>query len=123
MRRRQRRAGTYLLRAGERTLVFQSETGAPFARFRAMTLKGEPCGRIDYETGDLASPSTHTEVLAAENVIETGPILKISIVPEHDTAITFVPKVDRKGSALYLVLGFVFICVATFWTAWDFFGG
>lgn len=123
MLRRKRRAGTHLLRAGERTQVFQSETGVPFARFRAMTLKGEPVGRIDFETGDPAEPRAHSDALCAENLIENGPILKISIVPEHDTAITFVQRDDSKGSVFYMVLGFAFICVATAWTAWDFMGG
>lgn len=123
MRRRQRRAHTHLLRAGERTEVFKSEDGAPYARFRAMTLKGEPAGRIDYETGEASTPVAHTTSLAPENVIELGPILRISIVPEHDTAITFVPKGDPKTSPIYMILGFVLVCIATAWTAWDFIGG
>lgn len=122
MRRRQRRPGTHLLRAGERTQVFKSETGADFVRFRAMTLKGKPEGRIDVETGEPSAPTHDTRDLKDENLFEGQSVLNISVVPVNDTAITFAPR-EQSGSIFYLLIGFAFVAGATLWTTLEFFGG
>ena len=122
MRRRQRRPGTHLLRAGERTQVFKSDTGVPQVRFRAMTLKGKPEGRVDIETGDPSEPTPETRDLAAENLIDQSPVLSISVVPVNDTAITFVGQ-EQKNSIAMLLLGIIVVAGATVWTALEFFGG
>ena len=121
MLRRKRRQSTHLLRAGQRTQVFKSDEGATFVRFNAMTLKGDPEGRVDFETGDPAEPERHTRDLSAENLFQEMDVLNISVVPVHDTAITFVPP-DQKGSFFYLFIGFAFVLGATIWTAKEFLG-
>ena len=122
MLRRKRRQSTHLLRAGQRTQVFKSETSASFVRFRAMTLKGDPDGRVDLETGDPSSPKAEVRELAAENLFEDQDVLSISVVPVHDTAITFAGP-EEKGSFFYLFIGFLFVIGATAWTALEFIGG
>ena len=121
MLRRKRRQSTHLLRAGQRANVFQSDEPAPFVRFRAQVLQGEPAGRIDYETGDPANPQKHAADLGVENLFEGVGVLKISVVPTHDTAITFQPP-EQGGSFFYLLVGFLFVLGATVWTARDFLG-
>ena len=121
MLRRKRRQSTHLLRAGQRANVFQSDEPTAFVRFRAQVLQGTPEGRVDIETGDPENPQMHCRDLATENLFEDSDVLKISVVPTYDTAITFAPP-EQRGSFFYLLVGFVFIVGATVWTAKDFLG-
>ena len=118
MRRRLRRPATQLLRAGHRARIFASEEGVQSLRFRAATLKGNPAGRVEVETGPGGTAAQRVFKLHPDNTFEDTDIRAVSIVPEHDTAITFVPA-ETKGSLFYLIVGAVFVAGATLWTFWE----
>ena len=122
MLRRKRRPGTHLLRAGQRTNTFESEEGVPEVRFRAQVLQGKPSGRIDIEAGDPGAPIHRVMDLQVDNAVAEDRVRKISIVPDVDTAITFVTEQD-KPSTFYPILGAAFVIVATATTFWEFIGG
>lgn len=122
MRRRARRPGTHLLRAGQRTAVFASKDGVPELRFRAQVLQGRPEGRVEIETGDADKPDRSVLDLGIENALTGDPIRSVSVVPAKDTAITFETGQSGGGIA-YTLLGAAFVVLATVWTAWDFVGG
>ena len=120
--RRRRRPATHFLRAGHRARIFASDEGVPFLRFRAATLKGDPAGRIEIETGDTGQAAQQVFQLRPDNRFENADIRAVSIVPEHDTAITFVPA-ETKGFLFYLIVGAAFVAGATLWTLWEAVGG
>lgn len=122
MRRRPRRPATQLLRAGHRTKIFASEEGVQTLNFRAVTLKGVPSGRIEVETGQPGGSSQQIVQLSPDNQIQDACIRAVSIVPEHDTAISFEPP-ETKSSVFYLVIGAAFVVGATMWTLWEAMGG
>ncbi|MEM7213074.1 MAG: hypothetical protein AAF479_14485 [Pseudomonadota bacterium] len=122
MLRRKRRPGTHLLRAGQRTNTFESDEGVPEVRFRAQVLQGQPSGRIDVEAGEPDAPVRRVLDLQVDNAIIEDRVRKISIVPDSDTAITFVTEQD-KPSIFYPIIGAAFVLLATATTFWEFIGG
>lgn len=116
MGRRRRAPGTQFARAGERTTILLGDMPLDRIRFRAVTLVGEPTGRIEME---LAEGKRLVEELKGEQTLAAGDLKSLSVVPEHDTAITFLP-VDRPSSPLYFLLGGALLLGAVLLTAWDF---
>ena len=119
MARKRRAPTTQLARAGERTIILLGDEPVPEIRFRATTLSGAPHGRVEIDTGE---PLPRTAELAAEVRLDATDLQSLAVIPEADTAITFLP-VDRPSSPAYLVLGGVLLAGAVGWTAWDFLGG
>ena len=119
MRRRRRAPTTQLARAGERTFILTADVPVDEIRFRATTLTGAPRGRIEIETGD---PLPRTADLAEENRLDARGLRRLAIIPESDTAITFLP-VERQGSNWVFLVGAIVVLVAIGWTALDFVGG
>lgn len=119
MARRRRAPTTQLARAGERTIILVGDEPVPEIRFRATTLTGEPRGRIEIETGE-ALP--RTAALVSEVRLDAAGLVRLSVIPEADTAITFLP-VERPTSPAYMVLGGVLLLGAVGWTIWDYIGG
>ncbi|MEM9062897.1 MAG: hypothetical protein AAGD13_20735 [Pseudomonadota bacterium] len=119
--RRLRRPTTQLARAGERTCILTVDREVPLVRFRATTLQGEPAGRVEVETGSKDAPVLNVRDLAGEVEIDGDALVQISIVPERDTAITFLP-VNTPTSPVWFAVGTVLVLGASLWTAWDFFG-
>ena len=122
MRRRLRRPATQFLRAGHRARIFASDEGVQSLRFRAATLKGDPVGRVEVETFAGGTAAQQVFQLGADNAFQDTSIRAVSIVPEHDTAITFEAG-ESKGSMFYLIVGAAFVIGATVWTLWEAMGG
>ena len=118
MRRRRRAPTTQLARAGERTRILVSDSPLPEARFKASTLDGTPKGRIEIETVD----GTRTAELNPDNRLDTSGLISLSVVPQADTAITFVP-VDRPANLPMAIGAGLLMLGAIAWTAYDFLGG
>lgn len=118
-RRRRRAPTTQLARAGERTIILVGDEPVPEIRFRATTLTGKPAGRIEIDTGD-ALP--RTAELGPEVRLDATGLRQMAVIPEADTAITFLP-VKRPSSPLYFILGVVVLGGAVIWTFWDFLAG
>ena len=119
MRRIRRAPGTQLARAGERTTILRVDKPVPQVRFRATTLKGSPEGRIEIDTGQTLPRS---ERLAPENHVPGDGLVSLSIVPEHDTAITFLPT-ERPGNTPALLGGMALMVGAIGWTMFEFLAG
>ena len=117
MRRRPRPPATQLARAGERTLILTADRPVPEVRFRAAALVDQPAGRVEIERG--SGPEILD--LASEVRIDGEELVSVSIVPEADTAITFLP-VDRPGNLPLMIFGFVLLAAASLWTLYDFMG-
>ena len=116
MARRKRRAPTtQLARAGERTIILVGDEPLPQIRFRATTLTGDPAGRVEVDVGD---DLPRTAELAPEVTLDATGLRSLAVIPEADTAITFLP-VEQPSSPIYLVMGFVMIIIAVGWTFWD----
>lgn len=122
MRRRQRTPGTQLLRAGERNRIVMADIPIDEVRFRATVLNGAPSGRVEVERRGEAEAEMHVQQLGAENRIDASGLIQISVVPEADTAITFLP-VNRPGSLPAVIGGAVLVFGAIGWTALELFGG
>jgi hypothetical protein len=122
MRRRQRTPGTQLLRAGERTRVVMADIPIDEVRFRASVLNGTPAGRIEIERSGETESEMHVQTLGHENNIDARGLIQISVVPEADTAITFLP-VKRPSSLPAVIGGAVLVFGAIGWTAMELFGG
>ena len=122
MRRRLRRPTTQLLRAGQRAQIFASEEGVQALSFRATTLRDAPAGHIEIETGAAGASARQVHQLSADNKFQDTCIRAVSVVPEHDTAITLEPA-ETTGSVFYLIVGAAFIVGATLWTLWEAMGG
>ncbi|MGD1922691.1 MAG: hypothetical protein ACFB03_00685 [Paracoccaceae bacterium] len=120
--RRLRRPTTQLARAGERTCILTVDRAVPSVRFRATTLQGEPTGRIEVETGSPDTPDMSVRDLASEVEIRGDGLVRVSIIPRSDTAITFLPT-ETPASPLWFAVGAILVFGASIWTAWDFFGG
>ena len=116
MRRLRRAPTTQLARAGERTLVPRADKPVPEVRFRATTLAGPARGRIEIDTGENLP---RTQPLAEENVVPGAGLVALSIVPEADTAITFLPA-ERPSNIPMMIGGLVVVFGALGWTAYDF---
>ncbi len=104
MRRRLRRPTTQLARAGERTPILNVDTPVPEVRFRAVVLNGTPSGAVEVETGDSENPRRQSIPLQEEHRIDGTDLVRISLVPHTDTAVTFLP-VETKGSLPFVILG------------------
>ncbi len=115
MARKRRAPTTQLARAGERTIILVGDDPVPQIRFRASTLAGKPRGRIEIDTGD---PLPRTAELAPEVLLDATGLRSLAVIPEADTAISFLP-VDRPSSPIYMALGFALFLGAVGWTAWD----
>ena len=117
MRRRPRPPATQLARAGERTVILTADRPVPEVRFRASALVDEPACRVEVERG------TGPEVLnlSPEVRIDGAELLSVSVVPEADTAITFLP-VDRPSNVPMMILGMILLTAASIWTLYDFMG-
>ncbi len=113
-RRRLLQPGTQLARAGERTKLLIGDGHVPKVRFRATTLAGQPQGEVSVETVD----GTRIADLGQENLLDTEGLISLSVVPEADTAITFVP-VERPSNPLFFVVGSIVTAAAIGWTAWS----
>ena len=118
-RRRRRAPTTQLARAGERTIILVGDEPVPEIRLRATTLTGEPAGRIEIDTGD-ALP--RTAELGSEVRLDATGLRQMAVIPEADTAITFLP-IERPSSPLYFALGVIVLGGAVVWTFWDFLAG
>ena len=118
MRRRRRAPTTQLARAGERTRILISDSPLAEVRFRASTLNGTPEGRIDIETVD----GTRTAALTQDNLLDTTGLISLSVVPQSDTAITFVPT-DRPANAPMAIAAGIVMLGAIAWTAYETLGG
>ncbi len=118
MARKRRAPTTQLARGGERTIILVGDDPVPEIRFRATVLDGEPAGRIEIDTGD-ALP--RTAALASEVRMDASGLKTLSVIPEADTAISFLP-VDRPTSPVYFILGSLMLIGAVGWTAWDLLG-
>lgn len=119
MRRRRRAPGTQLARAGERTVILTVDEPVDEVRFRAATLTGTPSGRIEIDTG---AELPRTAELAPENRIPGSGLVGLSIIPDSDTAITFLPA-ERPGNTPALVFGLILVAGAVSWTLFDFMAG
>ena len=117
-RRRLSGPGTQLARAGERTKLLIGDGLVPKVRFKATTLQGTPRGRVDIETVH----GTRTAELGVENLLDTDGLISLSVVPEADTAISFVP-VDRPANLPLALAAGAAILGAIAWTAYDTLGG
>ena len=117
-RRRVRPPGTQLLRAGERTHILNADKPVPEVRFRATVLDGVPRGRITVDRVD----GPETQELVDEVWIDGTGLVAVSVVPETDTAITFLP-VERPSSPAFFLLGGVLFLGAIGWTFWELVGG
>ena len=116
MRRLRRAPTTQLARAGERTLILRADKPVPEVRFRATTLDGTPAGRIEIDTGqDLPL----TQALGEENLVPGKGLVSLSIVPQADTAITFLPA-ERPSNLPMMIGGLIVVFGAIGWTAYDF---
>ena len=115
MARKRRAPPTQLARAGERTIILVGDEAVPEVRFRATTLAGDPAGRVEIDTGD---PLPRTAELAPEVRLDATGLRSLAVIPEADTAITFLP-VERPSSPAYLVLGGVLVAGAVGWTLLD----
>ena len=116
MARRKRRAPTtQLARAGERTIILVGDDPLPQVRFRASTLTGEPKGRVEIDTGE---DLPRTAELGPEVTLDATGLRSLAVIPESDTAITFLP-VERPTSPLYLVLGFAIMAGTLGYTLWN----
>lgn len=115
MRRRPRAPGTQLARAGERTLVLTADRPVPEVRFRASTLNDAPKGRVEV---DRVS-GKYIQDLGDEVRIDGNGLVTVSIVPEADTAITFLPA-DQPQNWPMMLLGMLVLAGATLWTLYDF---
>ncbi|MEM7422365.1 MAG: hypothetical protein AAF334_01510 [Pseudomonadota bacterium] len=94
----------------------------PSVRFRAMVLHGQPAGRIEIERERNGHAVSEVLALDTEHLIDGADLVSISLIPERDTAITFLPTIERR-SVLVFALGMVLVIGATVWTALDFIGG
>lgn len=121
MARKLRPPPTQLLRAGERNRLLIADKAVPLVRFRASTLQGEPAGRIEVETGTEAKPVLNVVPLAAENRIDGADLLRIAVIPQTDTAITFLP-VEPQSSPIALIGGGVLVIGAFVWTLFEMIG-
>ena len=118
MRRRPRPPGTQLARAGERTLILTADKPVPEVRFRASSLADEPKGSVHVDRGS----GLEVQDLGPEVRIDGAGLVAVSIVPDADTAITFLP-VERPGSLPFMILGMIILAGASLWTLYDFMGG
>ena len=118
MRRRPRPPGTQLARAGERTVILTADKPVPEVRFRASTLNNQPAGRVEVDRGS----GPETLELGPEVRIDGEGLVAVSVVPDADTAITFLP-VERPGNLPMMIGGMILLTGATLWTLYDFVGG
>jgi len=116
--RRRRTPHVQLARAGERLRLLIGDSPVRTVRFRATVLDGAPAGRIDIETVGGA----RTEPLAEDNRLEVDGLISLSVVPERDTAVSFVPIETRRFNPA-AALGGLMILVAIGWTLWNAAGG
>lgn len=117
-RRRHRTPGTQLARAGERTRLLIGDSPLSEVRFKASTLTGTPSGRLDIETVN----GTRSEGLTTENELDITGLISLSVVPEADTAITFLPP-KRPANPVLAITGGAMLLGAVAWTALDLMGG
>ena len=118
MRRRPRPPGTQLARAGERTLILTADKPVPEVRFRASSLANDPRGRVEIDRGT----GPEVQDLGPEVRIDGTGLVAVSIVPEADTAITFLP-IEQPGNWPMMILGMILLAAASLWTLYDFLGG
>ncbi|MEM9140548.1 MAG: hypothetical protein AAGB15_12035 [Pseudomonadota bacterium] len=116
MRRRVRPPATQLARGGERTLILRADTPVPEVRFRAASLEGAPSGSIDVDRGS----GMERLDLEPENTIDGAGLVAVTVTPEADTAITFLPA-DRPSNPLMVAAGLLLVIGAGLWTLWDLF--
>ncbi|MEM7743003.1 MAG: hypothetical protein AAF409_04760 [Pseudomonadota bacterium] len=116
--RRHRAPETQLARAGERTQLLIGNAPIQEIRFKATVLDGDVAGRLSVETVN----GTRTEALAEDNRLDAHGLISLSVVPENNTAITFV-KPDNRPFSPMVAVGAVLILGAVGWTAWDIVGG
>lgn len=114
MLRRRRAPTTQLARAGERTRLVVADEPIPELRFRAATLADSVEGTIEA----LMDSGRQTQPLGAENLLDARGLKELSVVPMHDTAITFLPP-KRTAFQPATLLGAGMVLVAIVWTAWD----
>jgi hypothetical protein len=119
MRRKRRAPITQLARAGERTQILTADKPVDEVRFRATVLDGQPAGRIEIDTGD---PLPRTAELGPENRLDTTGMKTLAIIPDRDTAITFL-NVNRPGSTWVFAGGIVLVGAAVGLTLYDMLGG
>ena len=115
MRRRPRPPGTQLARAGERTLILTADKPVTEVRFRASTLMDAPKGRVEIDR----SSGLDVQELGSEVRIDGNGLVTVSIVPEADTAITFLP-IEQQGNLPMMILGIAVLAAATLWTLYDY---
>ncbi len=118
MRRRPRPPATQLARAGERTLILTADKPVPEVRFRASSLTEDPKGRVEIDRGT----GPEVQELEPEVRIDGNGLVAVSIVPEADTAITFLP-VEQQGNLAMMIVGMILLAAASLWTLYDFLGG
>ncbi|MEM7056861.1 MAG: hypothetical protein AAF557_04685 [Pseudomonadota bacterium] len=118
MRRRPRPPGTQLARAGERTLILTADKPVPEVRFRASSLADDPKGRVEIDRGS----GPEVQELGTEVRIDGTGLVAVSIVPEADTAITFLPA-EQPGNWPFMIGGMILLAAASLWTLYDFLGG
>ncbi|MEM0987700.1 MAG: hypothetical protein AAGK00_02380 [Pseudomonadota bacterium] len=112
-RRRRRAPDTQLARAGERTQLLIGDAPLAEVRFKATVMDGPVTGTVSIETVD----GTRTADLTDDNRLDTHGLISLSVVPQRNTAITFVPAQGRPFGA-GVVLGGALIIGAIAWTAW-----
>lgn len=117
MRRRVRPPATQLARGGERTLILRADKPVPEVRFRAAALSGDPSGRIEVDRG---SGLPERQDLGIENAIDGNGLVAVTIIPDADTAITFLP-VERGTNPALVLAGLVLVIGAGLWTLYDLF--
>lgn len=115
MRRRVRPPQTQLARAGERTVIITADRPVPEIRFRASCLEGTPSGRVEVDRAD----GPETLALSQEVAIDGNGLVAISVVPDADTAISFLP-IDRPDNPVLFVAGLAMLAGASLWTLYDF---
>jgi len=118
MRRRRRAPGTQLARAGRRTCILTVDTPVPLVRFRASVLDGDPSGQVEADRG---GPLPQISALREQVEISGADLIAVSVVPDHDTAITFLP-VRRADSMPAMIGGLVLVAAAIGWTVYEFLG-
>ena len=118
MARRRRAPMTQLARAGERTTILVGDGTQSDVVFRARTLAAQLAGTLEIETAQ----GRRNQPLADVNALDATDLTRLSVVPDSDTVITFVPP-SRPSSPVWIAIGMVFLCAAVAWTGWDLIAG
>jgi len=98
-------------------MILRADTPVPAVHFRASVLDGVPAGRVEIER----AAGTEIAALRPEVRIDGAGLVSVSLIPECDTAVTFLP-IDRPGNLPLMIAGLALLLGALAWTAFDILG-